>query len=113
MSGDHELILRRTVIADERRDDDFTVYWDEISIGRIVRQPGIPAHHPDWAWSLIFEGTPQQAWMRGLAPDLDEAKQRFKLAWSAVRPTLTDDDIAGARQAEIYHAQQRARRSRR
>ncbi|UGY23074.1 hypothetical protein HU675_0034725 [Bradyrhizobium septentrionale] len=35
-----------------------------------------------------------------LCKDIEEAKQMVKLVWSAIRPTLTDDDIREARESE-------------
>lgn len=94
----HEpLFLRPTIIVGQSGPDDYQVIWSEIPIGRILTQPGVPAGRPKWAWGVMFPHHPQLAWQRGIASDLEEAKQRFKLAWGAVHAKLTEADIEAAR----------------
>lgn len=94
--ADH-LVMRLTVIAGETAPDDYQVIWNGLSIGRIMRQHGMPPGRPNWSWSIIFAHRPQAAWHRGFGADLEEAKRRFRLAWSAVHPELTEADIATMR----------------
>ena len=98
-----QLLLRRTVIGGETAPDDYVVIWNEIRIGRIHRQPGLPPGRPDVAWGVNFPGRPQQPSHRGLAKDQEEAKRMVKLVWSAIRPTLTDDEIREARERQDYN----------
>lgn len=91
------LFLRPTVIAGDRLSDDYQVIWDGLRVGRILKQPGVPAGRPNWSWGITFPHMPQLAWQRGLQGDLEEAKQRFKLAWGAVHAKLTEADIEAAR----------------
>ncbi|WP_375782955.1 hypothetical protein ACE10Z_23865 [Bradyrhizobium sp. Pha-3] len=95
-----QLLLRRTVIGGETAEGDYVVIWDEIRIGRIHQQTGLPPGRPSVAWGVSFPGRPQPPAHRGLAKDHEEAKQRVKLAWSAIRPTLTDDEIREARESQ-------------
>jgi hypothetical protein len=44
MTDDETIALRATVIAGKRYDDDFTVIWRGMSIGRIMQASGVPAH---------------------------------------------------------------------
>lgn len=96
--ADEQLYLRPTEIGGQRYDDDFQVIWDGIPIGRILKQPGVPHGRPNWSWGVIFHGQPQQSWHRGIGADIDECKLRFKMVWSSIRPTLTEADIAEARE---------------
>ena len=105
-----QLFLRPTVIAGTRYDDDYQVIWDGIPIGRILKQPGIPHSSPNWSWGVAFPHKPQQAWMRGIERDLDEAKKRFKLAWSGVHPKLTAEDIDKARKQAAFDRHHRQER---
>lgn len=94
------LLLRRTVIAGQGYDDDYQVIWDDLSIGRILKQPGVPTGRPNWSWGVALPNIPQQPWMRGIEVDLEESKKRFKLAWCAVHAKLTLEDIAMAREMQ-------------
>jgi hypothetical protein len=95
-----QLFLRPTEIGGIKHADDYIVIWDGISIGRILKQPGIPPGRPDWSWGVGFPHKPQQAWMRGMERDLEECKRRFKLAWSGVYSRLTPEDIEAARKQQ-------------
>ncbi|MBR1206938.1 MULTISPECIES: hypothetical protein [unclassified Bradyrhizobium] len=97
------LLLRRTVIGGETAEGDYVVIWDEIRIGRIHQQTGLPAGRSSVAWGVAFPGRPQLPSHRGLAKDQAEAKQMVKLIWSAIRPTLTDDEIREARERQEYN----------
>jgi hypothetical protein len=94
------LSLRKTLIGGETAPDDYLVIWDKLSIGRILRQPGVPAGRPNWSWGIILSTKPQESWMRGICSDLEECQQRFRLAWSGVHRNLTDADVEELRQAE-------------
>lgn len=49
---DEQLHLRPTIIADEKAPDDYEVYWNGLPIGRILKQPGVPAGRPNWHWGV-------------------------------------------------------------
>ena len=49
MTDDEIIALRATVIAGQRYDDDFTVMWRGLSIGRIMTASGVPAHFAQWS----------------------------------------------------------------
>ncbi len=51
MTNDETIALRATVIAGKRYDDDFTVIWRGMSIGRIMQASGVPAHLAQWSWN--------------------------------------------------------------
>jgi hypothetical protein len=40
--------MRPTVIAGETALDDYQVFWRELLIGRILKQPGVPMGRPNW-----------------------------------------------------------------
>ena len=95
-----QLLLRRTVIAGTGYADDYVVIWDELTVGRISKPPGLPIGRPSWSWGVILPNVPQHPWMRGTEVDLEESKKRFKLAWGAVHAKLTEQDIATAREMQ-------------
>lgn len=95
MPGD--LFLRPTVIAGETAPDDFEVYWNGLSIGRILKQPGVPMGRPNWFWGVAFPGRPQPSSHRGNCSDLEECKRRFKAVWAGIRDGLSEADIEEAR----------------
>lgn len=51
VSNDETIALRATVIGGERYDDDYTVIWRGLSIGRIMKGSGAPSHFPQWSWN--------------------------------------------------------------
>lgn len=95
----HQLKLRPAVIGGETKPDDYSVIWDRIIVGRIFMQMGVGGRM-QWSWSAHFPHRPQHAYERGLVSDLEEAKRRFKVAWSAIEADLTDEDIRRAREQE-------------
>jgi hypothetical protein len=59
MTTDSDTIaLRATVIAGKRYDDDFTVIWRGLPVGRIMKSSGVPAHIAQWSWTCYV---PRQA----------------------------------------------------
>jgi hypothetical protein len=96
MSQDLPLTLRATVTAGQRCDDDLEVHWNGLLVGRILKSHGIPAGLPDWSWSMAFPGQPQEPWQRGMCSDLEDAKQRFKVAWFLVQRRLSEGDMEDA-----------------
>ena len=94
---DDPLILRATIIAGDRLENDYQVIWNGLPIGRILQQPGVPHGRPNWSWGVSFPGRPQLPNHRGLCSDLEECKRRFKVVWSGIRAQLTDADVDHAR----------------
>jgi hypothetical protein len=98
MPDEEQLILRKTTFGDGHNyPDDWQVFWRGLPIGRILKQPGVPFGRPNWWWGVNFDQRPQQADHKGVCADIEECKRRFKVAWSAVRRTITDADIAAFR----------------
>jgi hypothetical protein len=95
MTDDETIALRATVIAGKRYEDDFTVIWRGLSIGRIMKSSGVPSHIPQWSWTCYVHGKPG-AGGNGTGVDLDGCKQHFKTAWARIRGSFSDDDIARA-----------------
>jgi hypothetical protein len=95
MTDDLEAIaLRPAVVDGVRRDDDYEVIWRGLAIGRMLEQPD-NAH---WWWGCNVYGQPPTAGDRGPAINFKDCQVRFKLAWARIRPTLTEEAIAVARQ---------------
>jgi hypothetical protein len=89
------IALRATVIAGMRYADDYQVTWRGLTIGRIIKSSGVPAHIAQWSWTCYVHGKPG-AGASGTGIDLDDCKQHFKTAWARIRGSLSDDDIARA-----------------
>jgi hypothetical protein len=88
------IALRVTVIGGQRYDDDYTVIWRGLPIGRIIKSSGVPAHALQWSWTCNVYGKPGGA--SGNGTDLDDCKAKFKIASAQTRAGLTDADIAKA-----------------
>ncbi len=73
---------------------DYTVIWRGLPIGRIRKNPGLPAHIDQRSWGCNVYGLGRDS---GQGTDLEDCKAKFKIAWARVRAGLTDLDIAKAR----------------
>jgi hypothetical protein len=94
---DEQLILRPTVIGGDTSHEDYQVFWNDLAIGRVLKQPGVPMGRPNWHWGVTFPGRAQLATHRGNCSDLDECKRRFKVVWAAIRTGISKADIEAAR----------------
>jgi len=101
MTDDLESIALRPVATDGQIcADNYEVIWRGLNIGRMMKQ----ADGPHWWWSCNVYGQPPVANDRGPAINFKDSQLRFKLAWTRIRPTLTDEAIAAA----FRHGQQQA-----
>jgi hypothetical protein len=92
MTNDETISLRATVIAGKRYDDDWTVIWRGMSIGRIMQASGVPAHLAQLSWTCSVHGKPGAS-ASGSGLDLEDCKAKFKTAWTTIRAELSEDDI--------------------
>lgn len=90
------LTLRKTIIGGEAAPDDYQVFFGDLAVGRILKQPGVPHGRPNWWWGVNFPGRPQAAGHKGICRDLEECKGRFKMVWAGIERGLTEHDIAYA-----------------
>jgi hypothetical protein len=77
---------------------DYTVIWHGLPIGRIRKNPGLPAHTDQWSWGCNVYGQPSLSSDSGTGTDLEDCKAKFMIAWARIRAGLRDRDIAAARQ---------------
>ncbi len=91
------IALRPTAIGGVRQENNFEVVWRGFSVGRIMKQ----ADGPHWWWACTVYGLPATANDRGQAINYKDCQVRFRLAWTRIRPTLTEETI----QAAMQHAQ--------
>ena len=87
-----------TEIAGKSYPDDYTVIWYGLPIGRIRKNPGLPAHVDQWSWGCNVDGRPSLRRDSGQGTDLEDCKAKFKAAWARIRAGLTDRDIAKAQE---------------
>ena len=93
MTDDPESIaLRPTVVDGQTMADDFEVIWRGMQIGRMMKQPD----GPHWWWGCNVYGHTPSPNDRGPAINFKDCQVRFKLAWSRIRPELTEATIAVA-----------------
>jgi hypothetical protein len=86
------LTLRTTIIGGDRLKNDFGVYLEGRSIGRIRGAQERFGHNPGWDWK-INPPLPIPTWATGQAESLEEAKAKFREAWERFHATLTPHDI--------------------
>ena len=63
----------------------YTVNWRGLPIGRIRKNPGLPAHVVQWSWGCNAYGQPSLSGDSGEGTDLEDCKAKFKAAWARVR----------------------------
>jgi hypothetical protein len=98
MLDNETIAFRATVIGGERYADDYTVIWRDLSIGRIRKNLGLPAHVDQWSWGCNMYGQPSLSGDSGQGTNLEDCKRQFKTAWARIRAELTDWDIRKARE---------------
>ena len=90
------IALRKTLIGGQSYEDDFTVLWGELPIGRIMKRSGVPSRADQRWYGFTFYGPPSLGSCSGTGTDPDDCKAKFKVAWTRIRADLTDADIAKA-----------------
>ena len=96
MLDNETIILHVTKIDGKSYRHDYTVIWRGLPIGRIRKNPGLPAHIDQWSWGCNVCGQPSLSRDSGQGTDLEDCKAKFKVAWVRIRAALTDWDIATA-----------------
>jgi hypothetical protein len=96
MLDNETIILHVTRIDGKSYRNDYTVMWRGLPIGRIRRNPGLPAHIDQWSWGCNVYGQPSLSHDSGQGTDLENCKAKFNIAWLRIRAGLTDWDIAKA-----------------
>jgi hypothetical protein len=88
-----KLTFLATVIDHHRAVNDFCVFHDGRSVGRIRKNTEGRGHDAAWDWA-INPPLAIPAWGHGSAPSLPEAKADFAGAWERLYADLSPDDIA-------------------
>jgi hypothetical protein len=63
-SADEAITLRATIIGGISYADDYQVIWRGLSIGQIMRAPGLPPHVAQWRWTTGKPGGGQRIGQR-------------------------------------------------
>ncbi|WP_316205719.1 hypothetical protein [Bradyrhizobium sp. SZCCHNS1012] len=90
--AEHHLTLRPTVIGGDRLEDDFCVYRDGRSIGRIVLAENHVKHVEVWRWH-INPPLPIPNWANGSARTREGAQAEFRAAWQRFYASLKPESI--------------------
>jgi hypothetical protein len=100
-----DLIPRPTVIAGKRIENDYCVYFEGRSVGRIMLADNHVEHREEWRW-FINPPLPVPPWADGSADSLKGAKAAFRAAWQRFYASLSPESIAH------WHATDDARKRR-
>src|SRR6478672_4761751 len=101
MLDNETIVLHVTRIDGKSYRNDYTVMWRGLPIGRIRKNPGLPAHVDQWSWGCNVYGRPPHRDDGGQGADLEDCKAKFKIAWAAKCAGLTDRAIAKARELQL------------
>ena len=96
MLDNETIVLHVTRIDGKSYRNDYTVMWRGLPVGRIRKNPGLPAHIDQWSWGCNVYGQPSLSSDSGQGTDLENCKAKFKIASLRIRARLTDRDIAKA-----------------
>ena len=91
MTVDETISLHVTVIGGARYPNDFTVFWRGLPVGRITKSTRVR-----WWWGCNVYDQPSLNDDSGDGKDLDDCMDKFLIAWTRIRPGLTNEDIAKA-----------------
>jgi hypothetical protein len=83
-----KLLLRPTVLTGEKLKDDYCVFHEGRSVGRIMLASDRSWRGVCWDW-FINPPLPIPAWGHGTANSLDAAKAEFRSAWERFYASLT------------------------
>jgi hypothetical protein len=97
MLDNETIVLHVTRIDGKSYRNDYTVMWRGLPVGRIRKNPGLPAHIDQWSWGCNVYGQPSLSSDSGQGTDLENCKAKFRIAWVRIRARLTDGDIAKAK----------------
>ena len=100
MLDNETITLLATKIGGQTYPDDYTVTWRGLRIGRIRKNPGLPAHLDQWSWGCNVYGQPPHRDESGQGADLEDCKAKFKIAWARKCTGLTDRAITKARELQ-------------
>jgi len=90
MLDNETIVLHVTRIDGKSYRNDYTVMWRGLPIGRIRRNPGLPAHIDQWSWGCNVYGQPSLSGDSGQDKNLEDCKDKFRIAWLRIRARLTD-----------------------
>jgi hypothetical protein len=109
MLDNETITLRATKIGGQTYPDDYTVTWRDLRIGRIRKNPGLPAHLDQWSWGCNVYGEPPRRDDSGQGADLEDCKAKFKIAWALKCAGVTDLAITKARELQLADELESAR----
>lgn len=99
------LTLRLAVIGGKTEPNDYTVWEDDRSLGRIrLASERNWTDRENWLWNIDVP-LPIPPWCTGNATSFAGAKEAFKSAWERFRAGMTDKDV------EHWHLHQDAAES--
>lgn len=76
------------------RSDCWHVYCDDVQVGTIAVQSGLPVNAAQWRWDCGFYPASHGGRSRtGYALGFDQARTDFEAAWKDYRPRCTETDF--------------------
>lgn len=87
-----DLLLRPTIIANDKLIDDYCVIHEGCSVGRIRLATERTGYGETWEWH-VNPPLPIPPWGNGSATSFEAAKDRFRAAWERFYTDLTPERI--------------------
>jgi hypothetical protein len=96
-----ELTRRRTW---DDQTEDWSIYYGDIGVGRIMQRQGAPHRDEQWRWSVgFYPGAHPNQNVNGYAVSFEDAREKWQAAWERYLPDRTEAEF------EEYRAWRRRR----
>src|SRR5258705_750841 len=81
MLDNETITLRATKIGGQTYPHDYTVTWRGLRIGRVRKNPRLPAHLDQWSWGCNVYGQPPPRDDSRQGADFEGGRPNSKLTW--------------------------------
>jgi hypothetical protein len=85
------------------RPDCWHVFYDDVQVGTIAVQSGLPVSAPQWGWDVGISHAPHRG-RAGYASSFDQARADFEVAWRDYLPRCTEADFIEYRRQRAWTA---------
>jgi hypothetical protein len=93
-----DLTRRLTWPDDKHSPDDWSIYYGDVAVGKIMRRQGAPHRDEQWRWSRgFYPGAHPRASLSGNAGSFEEARQDWLKAWERYLSDRTETEFEAYR----------------
>lgn len=98
-----ELTRRLTWPDDNHAPDDWSIFYGDIGVGRIMRKQGSPHAETQWRWNVGFHpGRHPKDNKSGDAMTFEDARAAWAKAWETYLPDCTEEQFEEYREWQRF-----------